>query len=483
MATLLGIKKYIPTSNISTDSIRQAENYIKTHTDETGQVSDSQVYNNAISILAPLSDDLQVANKIADYKNKAAQLDTKVENAENDLNMFKYKLDASIMDVTKDSKGDAQSLVFSIANKYQIALDEFNDVILDKVLSSIPKGQKVPQTILDYKDELSGKVKTMTDLANSYLIQDPKTKLNGPTTPDAYGVLIKTNPQTGAIVNFDIQEVNSMDKVAGGYTKTNARYGRLPIYLNTYTDKRMIKGNLGGIEFVSAKEDVEVGGTTVGKNILMGKFGEEAGGIGVGAWLSRMVGSIGEGTKVGLKEQQQEFNLAAIPFDYYSIPANSVVKDGKGNYYWLDNGFKLYKAKDRDILQRYLQSIGQGSYDVNNSFLAHPDFISQYYKVDKNGNENYIDENSFKSILNSAGQVNNINAYNPVNLSNIPSLSAKTGGMTTPATMGLSVPKTYAPKGETSLKPSQEYISGTGYETKKIIAKGESIIKSHLPFA
>ncbi len=459
MAKLLGIKKYVPRSNVVTKTIRMAENYIKTHTDEYGEVSNPEVYNTATEILAPFSDDLKAANKIADYKNKSLKLTNKIEKAENSRTMFDFKLQEAVIKATQENISDPRGLMFKLTSIYGAALDEFDENILGKAVDSLPKGQKVPQAILNYRDKLSEKSKMLVNLSNSYLTTDPETELAGPTNADAYGFMVQTNPQTGAIVNLDIQEITSLEKPPSGYVKSNARFGRVPIYLNTYYKDNKEVGKLGGISFDRDVETLETGSSV---KILKGKWGEEEGGEGFWAGLSRAIGAVGAETKKGLLQEQQEFPLNSVPFDYFDIPKESVVKDGKGSYYYYDKDMLLWRAESSDILKRYLREIGKEPNDVDNKFyFGHSDFISQMSQSDE-GKERVIDEDFFKvssfdSV--SSGQIKgdvSVPVNKPTFRFNFPIGKTRT---TTPTFL---TGREFTPE---------------GYKTKQVIQKGEEIFK------
>ncbi len=460
MAKLLGIKKYVPRSNVITETIRMAENYIKTHTDEYGEVSNPEVYNAATEILSPFADDLKAANKIADYQNKSLKLTNKIEMAENDRVLFNMKLQESIIGATQENISDPRGLIFKLTSIYGAALDDYDTNILGKALESLPKGQKIPQTLLDSRDKLDEKTRMLVNLSNSYLTIDPTTELAGPVNADAYGFIVQTNPQTGAIVNLGIQEITSLDTPPSGYVKSNARFGRVPVYLNTYYENNKEIGRLGGVLFERDVEELETGGIV---KSLEGKWGEEEGGTGPLAWLSRTIGAIGAETQKGLKQQQQEFPLGAVPFDYFDIPKESVVKDGKGDYYYYGKDMSLWRAETPEFLKRYLKEIGKNPEDVDNKFyFGHSDFINQMPRSE-DGKENLINEDYFK-----------VSSFET-----LPSIGI---GISAPAQKGMLGPIIPIEGVAPTARTTPAFLTGRevtpeGYKTKQVIQKGEEIFR------
>ena len=451
-------KGYKPFNKQITEAKRMADNYVKTHTDEYGQVSDPQVYLTAISFLSPYADDLSVANKIADLQNNSLKIQNKIKEAENNTVVFDNALQKSITDVFQQNYKDPRGLFFKLLETYGTALDEFDEKLLGDALMKLPKGQKIPKTVLDARDELSKKVNNLVNLSNSYLLEDPETKLPGPLNPDAYGIFIRTNPQTGAIVNFEkVDEVQSLEKAPTGYTKTDARYGRIPIYLNTFSEDKKIKGNLGGIIFEADKEEITIGDATTNINILKRKDG-----IGLTGWLERQYRRMGEETGKGILQEQQEFPMLAVPFDYYAIPVESVVKDFKNNYYFYDKNEKLWKAKDVDTLKNYLKEIGKNPEDVDNRFFyGHPDFINSKSLFNDDGTKLTIDENTLGGVIRP---------------SVAPSAPTTQEGWRQQAAPPTITPSTRAPRITPPVKEPPEFL-GEEYDVRKVIKKGKEFFK------
>ncbi len=462
--TTYGFKKYIQATNEIAEIKRMADNYVKTHTDEYGEISDPQVYYNAIEVLASFSDDLTVANKIAGYKNSAKKIIEKIENAENSANIFDSKLQQALMNTIQENYKDARGLFFKMAEVYGTALDEFDEKVFGKALDDIPKGQTIPQGMMTYRDELKKKTEVLMNLSNSYMTEDPATESPGPLNSDVYGVFVRTSPQTGAIVNLDIGLVDSLDKAPTGYKRTESRYGRIPIYLNTYKEDENEVAKLGNAKY---KYDSDDGILNLDEGAL-GWFGSANELLQRGFRAIEWPGEKKKETLKGVKQEQQEFPLSAVPFDYYLVPPENVVKDVGGNYYYYDKDSVLWKAENENMLKKYLRETGKNSDDVDNKvYMGHPDFISSRFLPDEEGKPRIINEEFFGGAI-EPGSV---------------SLPVSGEGEEVER---LSITRWSAPSKELrkGLIPEvPKYIEGSGYETRKIIGEGEKIFKPTIKFS
>lgn len=449
--TLFGFTKPVYTKgNRIVEIKRMADNYVKTNTDESGVVSDPNVYQEAISLLLPYSDDLTVANKIADLKNSIEKLNSKIEKAEKDLTIFESEYQRGLIDTIQENYSDPMDLFESLALYYSGALDKYDEKIIGGSLEELPPGVDIPQSVLSFREDLNRKSREIVNLSNSYFFEDPEAELPGPAQPDAYGVFVQTNPQTGAIVNIDVGVVDSVSETRKGFAMTDSRYGRLPIYLNTFSSGKDRKGRIGEAGYEWDSDD----------NVLKIERGALEGVIG---GVERIFGALGEETMKGIQQEQQEVPLGSVPFDYFQIPEESVVRDAKNNYYWYGADGNLWKAKDANTLKQYLSEIHKDSSQVDNqAFIGHPDFISSKFMTQEDGTQRTIDEETL-------GTFGPQRQVSPTPVAEVgkgfpafPDIRAGTTKTTTPAVMG----------------QSPEYSRGVGqYDVKKIVGKGEEIFK------
>lgn len=402
MAKLFGFKKLIKGSSGSV--IDLAENYVKSNMDEFGGISDPAVYRSAMKILKPKSYDLDVANKILQYESNARKLESSIQDAVFDKSTQEFFLNEAMLEAVAGNYENPQNMVFRIADLFNAAKDNFDTEVLPKVIKRLGAGQQIPSEVNSWRDELTEKSNMFSQLANSYRSVDEKTNLPGPANPDVFGWFIKTNPSTGRIVNIELKTVDSVDKAPTGFAKTNSRYGRLPVYLNFFPEDEDKKARLGANEF---KFDSD-------KNILKRDkadkvpFFPDA--------IARAFVAFGPETFKGEKQKEEEINLQGVSFDMLDIPLDSVTKDGRGNYHYFDRNGKLWRAKDKDLLSRYLKEINRPlkGEDIDNElFLVNSDFIRSMSPVDEE--ERVINENFFETPV------------PPTSQSNIPPLGESTG--------------------------------------------------------
>ncbi len=450
MAKLIGgLKKYVPRSNVITETIRIAENYIKTHAGSKGKVVDSDVYFKAAKILRPFADDLKAANKIADYQNQALVLKNKKKEAENHKILFEYSVNEARQNITKEKYWDPGELIKSLGEMNLRALNDYDvDIYIEMMDRVLTDGETPDQSIIDYRDELNQNALMFSELANSYIEPSLETKSLGPVNAEAYGAFVKTNPNTGSIVDIEIK--TTAGEPPSAFLKTNNRYGGIPIYL-TYTgrgDDR--KGKMGQIDFNYNKKNklLELDYGVLG-------FLKKAGSL-IGETIKYKAG-LETKPKETIFQEVEEFPLGEIPFNFFDIPKESVIRDGSGSYYFYDKNNILWPSESSEHLKTYLSGIGRDSADVDNkAYLGHPDFIRQHLKADEEGHSRIINDEMFSGLIN------------------------PTGGVSAPLTTQR-VGETVAPsieRGKTIgiQRPSPEFVGGK-YQPSKVLAKGEEIFK------
>lgn len=426
-----GIKKYIPAGSETSKAIKMANNYVKTNTDETGKVVDPTVYDNAIqSFLSPYSDDLRVKSKILSLKNQKKALTSKLESREKSVAMFKSGAQERIFATLKKTYKDPFDAVNSLASTNMALLSAFKDQIYNTAVER----NELTATIQNEYNRLHNQTSLLSGLTNA-------RTFGASYNPDAYGWFMKTNPNNGAIVNMEFREATDLKE--GDFIKTDSVYGEVPIYLYSYGPSGKKESMLAGVPFR------EKGDGTLGSSGLMQKAGQ----FFSRAWAQLIPG--GDNWKSKL-EKQKEFPMGMTSFDGFAIPKESVVKDGLGNYYWFDGQSKLNKANSAADLKGFLSSMGRNPEDVDNHFYnALPEFVKQFWQADDKGEKPALE------------------VEHPV-------LAPST---TPPRSLG---PKfePWSPRGGTKTtsppavqSPSPEFTQQTGYQSRKVIQKGESIFK------
>ena len=448
------LKKYIPKNNVITDAKRMAENYVKTHTGLKGKVVDSDVYFKAIELLAPFSDDVSIANKIADYQNQALTLKAKKREAENSKVLFEYSLNEARQNITKEKYWDSAGLIKGLSEMYLRALNDYDtDIYMKMVEDVLVSGEAPESSIINFREDISRKALMFSELNNSYLNVNPKTNVPGPTNTEAYGVFVKTNPSTGSIVDIEIDMIGSVEDPRSGFNVTNTRYGGIPIYLNYAGRGSDRKAKIGPTNFTYDEGDkilnVDYGILTSHPFFKKaGKVGEEL--------SKRLRGE--KATPFGtVVEQADEFPLGEFAFDIFDIPTESVIKDGQGQYYFFDKNKALWPAESPDFLKMYLSDIGRDSSEVDDkAYSGHPDFIRQHLKADEEGHSRVINDKFFSGIISPRGG------------GSVPTAIPRAGEMA-------ALPEK---KGRVLgiQEPSPEFVGG-GYQPSKISEKGRKIFR------
>lgn len=230
MASLLGSRNFInqTTSGASgsghTAAGRLADVYLKTHTNEAGEVDDPAVIDHAIEILAPYADNLVTAKKIADLQNKKKALGTKAFEQDNALSDFKRNVSEALY-VRGDTLRSPSEMAYSTAQ----ALD--NVLIgLDNAIDFLEQRNKSTDKLEDYRRELSAMADAQRQLVNGMATGTLPPSLDG------YGYFVKTNPIDGSLVGAVLLPINQMPAEFKDGTKrinhtVTVGNSQLPVYL------------------------------------------------------------------------------------------------------------------------------------------------------------------------------------------------------------------------------------------------------------
>jgi hypothetical protein len=335
---------------------------------------------------------------------------------------------------------------------------------------------------------------------------------NVPPNSDAYGVFIQTNPDNGYPINIEVRQVTSLDGKLAGYTKTeNLKYGGLPIYLNTVSKNvelknekgEVIKGQ-GGETLRGAKEvanllgnvyeeteisKIDAEGKTVpnaNETVLRGNPPPTVTGGFSKFWAAfpPLMGKKPE--DIAKQEQQAKEQWANQEVDFsqldsfgassVGVPKNSILKDPRNNYYYLDNSGKVSKAKGKDELQNFIVKNGGKAEDINNrAFLVDSDFVKANPWVeqmpDGTTKERIIDENYTGGLTQSSPIQSGLTQGTPTT-----SPIGYTGSFKTTAEK--TIPKSTT-KGAMEKTPTE--FKGGQYDFKSLMEKGKQFFQSFIP--
>lgn len=229
---ILGRANFLPGSGGGNSSEARAKKladiYIKTHTDDGGDINDPEVYQYAIdTYLSPYADDLSIQQKIAGYQIKIKDLGQKNYEQEITLSSFKREVSNALFSKDERMARDPMTLARYTSDELDRALFGLNAAI--EYLDS--KNKKYDQ-LLNYRKELMTMANSQRSLVNDLS--------QGTANPDlgAYGYFIKTNPADGSFIGAALlpnssapsELTDGMKRVKNGVSINNSK---IPVYLPT----------------------------------------------------------------------------------------------------------------------------------------------------------------------------------------------------------------------------------------------------------
>lgn len=324
---------------------------------------------------------LYTQSKLLDYANTGAQLQSKVSDVTQNVDLFDADLKQKLLAAAQADINNPTQLVADYAAIYSDASDQYDATISNDVLD---KYDAPPSGVMQYSQTLKQKASMMASLYNSYQMANADGTY-GPENPNGYAVLVSTNPSTGKIANVDI--VDAKD-VPTGYMRTdvgtdmlgssdaNVKSAQIPMYLQgtvSGTDskgKSIYSAKLGGLNFQSTG----VGSSDSSANAILALQRTDAGdGFLHELFTPDQAGSIKkQGINLG--------NSQAFQFDSTDIPNNSVVHIGTKAYFQ-DSSGKLLPIDGTTSdemnanLQAYYTMAGVNPQNVHD-FYATSDYVA-----------------------------------------------------------------------------------------------------------
>lgn len=205
-----------------------ADLYIKTHTNDSGDVTDPEVYSYVVNnILAPYAGTIDGQRTIAGYQNKFKDLSSKAVEDDASAAAFKQnELDAIYMrddGVIRDPATMAQTT--------SLVLDDLL-VKVDAAIASQNAANKSTASLAAYRRDLANRADGMRDLTNAI------ASGTAPPNLDGYGMYVRTSPLDGSFYGVAFLPVdsapteitNGMKRVENAGTVGNSK---LPVYLPT----------------------------------------------------------------------------------------------------------------------------------------------------------------------------------------------------------------------------------------------------------
>lgn len=331
---------------------------------DAGVINNPTAYDQAIKILEPFANDLDVANQIASYQADKNQLAAKLNDESFKLNNMKTTLEETMFNIGKNNYKDAGSVVLKVAAAY----DEYYSELTGEITNRLANGQSYT-SMLTVKKDVEEKLRGLGELSRSFLAgRTQQEDEQNPTTPrTSFGFFVKTNPSTGRIINFSLQPADTLDPNAQkGYFKTDSFYGGVPIYVNavrTPTNNELI-GRLGNSTFKVEVDEEEVPDQTGTLKVKTLKL-QNPKDFDLG-----FKESVANVFRAGKKQKEFDISKGAYDVDLsqtdfetaLNIPRNSIAKDRLGNFYYLNQDGKLYQATNAKTIG---ETLGISEQEVN----------------------------------------------------------------------------------------------------------------------
>jgi hypothetical protein len=229
MASLFGNSAFTkaPTAAQSGNSraVKLADIYLKGRTNSAGVISDPAAYDQAIAMLQPYADDLNVQKKIATLQNQQKAVQAKNVDQGVTLSAFKRGVAQSIYS-TNDGARDISGLAFNTSVKLDDALTSLNVAI-----AQLEEQGKSTDQLQDYRADLSKLANAQRDLVNKFNTGTADPSLDG------YGYYVHTNPADGSIIGAALLPTSlAPDEVKGGLKRlansTKLGNSTLPVYVS-----------------------------------------------------------------------------------------------------------------------------------------------------------------------------------------------------------------------------------------------------------
>jgi hypothetical protein len=393
----------------------------------SGQVSNAADADYVIKNLQTLGGgSVQSQIQIQDYMAKKNEMLTKQQDVLSSKDVFDQQLNEALTQATAKNFDNPLGVIGTQAALYSDAADTYESTLTSGLIQRYGTIDKVPAEAITYGNTLKEKAKMMVNLYNSYNPANPTNispdgTIGAGVNADAYAVLLTTNPNTGAVIRFDI--VPSDQVKTDQFMKTDVPFNvapgqkatKLPTYVLTYDigktsdgKSTIVGANVGGLKMQAVKGDgVEAGVTN---NILtptresqdqltQSERAAANGGKGEGFltsaarfFLPRSLENavLGDQNQGYYNYQKDGLTLggSGLKFDSNDIPPGQVLRMGSRWFYSNDQGGVMEAqgaSQDEKVanLKKYLGNTGNDikkidqPYLIDRSYLSAPDGSSR----------------------------------------------------------------------------------------------------------
>jgi hypothetical protein len=437
--TIYGLpKKYTPSlKRIKQQTLKSVNLMLQLGTDEYGRISNPQVYYQAIEALMPYSSDIDIQTKMLQYENKALQLEHKIDLAQRSVYIFNLTTRGLLEDAYQTEFKDAKSVIKRVADTYTAAITDYQTDILGPARKDLEeKGIPIPSKVQTYWEKvLLKEAKPIIELNNTF--QEGREI----PYPGAYAVYMRTNPQTGTVLDIQIRVYDSIEADNTGFAKTQLKFAGIPIYLNKFFDNNgRVIGKIGDT-ILKWDKDAKLMKSPAITRFARGIEFETAG--------SRLLKLLQPERfpKEELPWEQNELSVDQFRYDPLEVPLGSIVKDYQDDYWFLDQEDELWEIGDEVDAELFLKATDRKENLAAITYPGTPELISEKLKFRP---RKIVD----RSIL--TGITTPARAAEPVSM--IPAIKGKV----------------YA----TKVAPETPEFTGKEYVIPKILGKGEKIFKT-----
>lgn len=412
MARLLGFNKPKKEGGGAASSDQALRILEKSYLNRTpyGEFNTVDEVDGFLNALKGLPQTADVQEKVADLENKKLQISTKLDDILTEKNLFDNDLQEALSVAARNNYSNMKSLIGSYAAIYGDASEQYDSQVVARVSKRYGTTDSIPDETLAYRKEIEEKAKFYSQLFNAYNVRDPETGKVGMLNPDAFAVVVDTNPTNGSINKIDIIPSGKVDK---NYMRTEVGMNvvegvpgtALPMYLRTFDmgmtegGRPLIGGQLGNIKFqgvTDAKEDEDVGGAGVGILKLQKKD------VGFGSRLNFLSDTPAESVNRTLEKIQADgisLSDQSYKYDSNDVPNGTILKMGSRLFYNTNKPGEILEIAGKDgqekfdNMNKYLQGIGKDPSAAANPYFVTKDFLYNgdgSYKVKGNIDQNYF---------------------------------------------------------------------------------------------
>ncbi len=353
-----GLQRRKQTADI-TGMIRSADIIVAQSTNEFGDVS-LEGYNSAIGFLSSAQNDPRVALKMLQFQNLGLQLQDSINSAIGDVTFFQELIEDELDQAGEIFKDDPRNLILATSDIYSRASTNYIGDELPRILSKFSAGQKIPNEVFDYSDNLEKVTIQYLNVANSYVNPTVEGQV-GPEAPEGFGFFVDSNPSTGQITGIRFMPVNSLNPAPKGYNKTDSFLDgtKHPIWLPTMQSGNQIISRLGDRLFKRKRE-----GATSPDEVATLILNQQNVGFG-------LIGEFFETKK------ERNINLKEFGFNPLNVPTAAVLRDGSGSLLYLDSKNILHDVEDEDALRKWLDTSNRnGQEEIDKAYRVSRAFLS-----------------------------------------------------------------------------------------------------------